>query len=252
MRRSLIFIIFLLFTWLDLAFAAKPVVSVNQKPLLKIDSSAVSPRYFQKDSLAAYSKQQEFQYGEVEAHDSLWTRFWRWFGHWLEGLFNFSKNSHLSGFWSFVWTLLEYLILIAGGAALIFFILKLTGFDIRNILGRKPTSVGIPYDETLENIHEINFDEQIEKAIAALNYRLAVRLLYLKCLKQLSDASLIKWQPEKTNSSYVTELSNSMQGTTFKILTRSFEYIWYGDFVIDAPVFKNIHSQFQEFKDSIK
>jgi hypothetical protein len=106
----------------------------------------------------------------------------------------------------------------------------------------------LPYQETLENIHEINFDDDIESALAQRNFKLAVRLLYLRSLKQLNDAGLIQWQIEKTNSVYVDELSNPNQRQTFSILTRQFEYIWYGNFPIDEQAFRNINTLFQDFK----
>jgi hypothetical protein len=112
-------------------------------------------------------------------------------------------------------------------------------------------TANLPYSESLENIHDINFDGEIEKAVTQHNYRLAVRLLYLRCLKQLSDAELIKWQIDKTNSAYINELSNQEQRKVFKTLTLQFEYVWYGEFAIDAPVFKNINTLFQDFNKDI-
>ncbi len=106
-----------------------------------------------------------------------------------------------------------------------------------NIFRRKSLSANLPYSESLENIHEIDFDAEIEKAVSQHNYRLAVRMLYLKCLKQLSDATLIKWQPEKTNSAYINELNDVVKRTAFKLLTRQFEYVWYGEFAIDGSTF---------------
>jgi hypothetical protein len=136
-------------------------------------------------------------------------------------------------------------------AALVFLALKLAGIDLLHVFRRKSTGASFPYQESLENIHEINFDDELEKAIAQQNYRLGVRLLYLKCLKQLSDADLIKWQIDKTNNAYINELTNPNQRQVFKTLTLQFEYIWYGEFAIDAPVFKNINTLFMDFKKGI-
>ncbi len=141
--------------------------------------------------------------------------------------------------------------MVLGLATIAFFIFKMAGIDMLNIFRRKPRIVNLPYSESIENIHEIDFDTDIEKAVAQHNYRLAVRLLYLKCLKQLNDASLIKWQPEKTNGAYVNELNSPAQRSTFKLLTRQFEYVWYGDFAIDGDIFKHINVLFQKFKNDM-
>ena len=109
----------------------------------------------------------------------------------------------------------------------------------------------VPYTESLENIHEINFDDEIEKAISLRNYRVAVRLLYLKCLKQLSDKNLIQWQLDKTNAAYLYELTDPVQKQTFGLLTRQFEYVWYGNFHIDSEAFGDINLLFQNFKKQL-
>jgi hypothetical protein len=78
-----------------------------------------------------------------------------------------------------------------------------------------------------------------------------VRLLYLRCLKQLSDAKLISWQIDKTNATYLFELDDTGQRQKFGLLTRQFEYIWYGDFPIDPKIFGNIYKSFMDFKNQM-
>jgi Domain of unknown function (DUF4129) len=253
MLRYLYVVIILLAINVKPVMASKPVIVPKQAAVLKVDSSTVNLRNFDKASLSTYSKQNEFQYKEeIETGASLWTRFWRWFWNWFIHLFDFSKKArHSSSFWDGVIILLEYLGLLLGLGALIFFILKLVGIDMFNIFRRKPVIINVPYSESLENIHEIDFDTALESAISQHNYRLAVRLLYLNCLKQLSDATLINWQPDKTNSVYLTELHNTRQYPAFKLLTRQFEYIWYGEFPIDGSVFQNINVTFQKFNKDI-
>jgi len=232
-------------------FAIKLKPAPKQKAVLRTDTSTVTVRYFNKDALNKYSKQPEFKYTDEVTQPSWWERFWHWFWQWLGHLFDFSKIKHARTFFSALGLLVEYLIILGAAAALVFFILKLVGIDTRNIFSRKPLPADLPYSESLENIHEINFDNEIEKAVAQHNYRLAVRMLYLKCLKQLSDATLISWRPEKTNSAYVNELTDNNQRTAFKQLTTQFEYVWYGEFFIDGSVYKDINFMFQKFNKDL-
>jgi hypothetical protein len=111
--------------------------------------------------------------------------------------------------------------------------------------------VAVPYSESLEDIHGINFDAEVEKALAQHNYRLAVRLLYLKCLKQLSDKNLIQWEIDKTNTAYLYELKNNEQRQIFGLLTSRFEYVWYGNFPINKQAFSDIDLLFQNFKKQL-
>jgi hypothetical protein len=261
MLRCLYLFLFILITNCGVCFAVKlvkPVAAkrVTVKPaakpaVLKADSSAIRVRALSKADLKWYSKQAAFNYDEHTDPPSLWERFWRWFWHWFWGLFHVPKFTKAMGFWVIAFVVLKYLLILIGIVALVFLILKIMGIDLFFVFRRKSQVAGLAYTEQVENIHEINFDAEIEKAIASHNYRLAVRLLYLKSLKQLSDASLIAWQPEKTNTAYINELTDVRQRSTFKQLTHQFEYVWYGGFLIDADVFGRINLMFQDFKTAI-
>ncbi|HEY0245357.1 MAG TPA: hypothetical protein VGC01_07320, partial [Mucilaginibacter sp.] len=161
------------------------------KLVSKTDSSKVNVRSFKKSTLDIYRKLPEFKYNDEVETPSWWTRFWRWF--W--GLFNFSKLKPSAGAFRIFLQCVKYLFIALGLAALVFMILKMAGVDMSYMFRRKSTAAGLAYNELLEDIHGVNFDEEIEKAVSQHNYRLAVRLLYLKSLKQLSDAGLINWQP---------------------------------------------------------
>jgi hypothetical protein len=252
MRRCFYLSLFLLFISLNTSFAAhKPSVKAAAKPLTVVnDTSNIAVRHFNGAALDRYRSQPAFQYRETEVSTSIWTRFWRWVRDWLS---NFLRIRPIKGRPSMgiILMIVKYVALSAAVAGIVFAIFKMIGVDLSFLFRRKSKSVPIPYSESLENIHDINFDGAIEEAISKHNYRLAVRLLYLKCLKQLSDASLIKWQPEKTNNSYLNELADADQKAVFGSLTRRFEYVWYGEFPIDGQAFSRINLQFQEFKGKI-
>ncbi len=215
-----------------------PVKPVKQKLVVHNDTALVIQRYFNGAALKNYSAQKEFQYGNGGyAGESLWTRFWKWF--W--SLFDTDDKSILG-------RIEQYVLIALGIAALVFLILKLVGVDALNVVRRKPLSATLPYNESVENIYETDLDAELEKAIAHQNYRFAVRILYLRSLRQLSDAGLIKWDINKTNSIYINELTDAEQRIAFKILTRQFEYVWYGEFIIDMPVFTKISTRFNDFK----
>ncbi len=102
-----------------------------------------------------------------------------------------------------------------------------------------------------ENIFDIRFDSEIDKAIATKDFRLAIRLLYLQLLKELSGKQLIQYKQEKTNSDYVLQLFGSPFYNDFFKLTRNFEYSWYGKFVITEQTFQTIRNDFSLFKKSL-
>lgn len=248
MRRFICLICFVLITaffGVSPSYAGK---GTHKPAVLKTDtSSLVSVRHFDSTALKAYSRQPEFQYKEDKLKLSWWDRFWRWFWNWLNHLFDFGpkKNAQIG---HFVWAVFfKYLFIVLGIAAVVFLVLRLTGVDMLNIFRRKVTSAPIPYSEFFEDINAISFDREIENAVSSANYRLAVRLLYLKCLKQLSDAGLINWEINKTNTAYIHELKDENRRSAFSRLTRQFEYVWYGEFMINEPVYSDINSSFSDF-----
>lgn len=93
------------------------------------------------------------------------------------------------------------------------------------------------YEDTEDTIYGIDFDTAIISAVGHEDYREAVRLVYLKTLKALTDARLIDWQPYKTPSQYVRELSSCPVGSdtatansAFRTLTAHFLRVRYGNY----------------------
>lgn len=219
--------------------------AVKKQPLkIRVDSSKVEIKKFDAKAIDKFKADKDFNYsGKSTGEPTLWEILWNWFWNTLSRWF--SKIP-------FGGSILKYLFLCLAVGLLAYIIFKSLGIDPIRMLRGNPDKIDLAYSESLENIHEINFDAEIDKAISQHNYRLAVRLLYLKCLKQLSDGDLIKWQIDKTNSAYIIELTDPDQKQTFGLLTRQFEYVWYGNFAIDKQAFTNIDHLFQNFKKQLK
>lgn len=207
----------------------------------RTDSTQVRIRHFDQSKLDEYKAEKDFKYdNSISYSPSPWQRFWR--GFWDLFDRNFSGTSG---------DIIKYLLIALGCAAVIFAVIKFSGMNAELIFNKKSASAEVPYSETIENIHEISFSEEIDKAVNTQNYRLAVRLLYLNCLKRLSDSGNINWQLNKTNSAYINELKDNQQRQKFSDLTRKFEYAWYGGFPIDHAIFSSINKAFHEFNRGI-
>lgn len=236
MRLRLILIFFLGITSARAEIAQKPVVQ-KRAVVLKIDSSKIKLRKIDSQAVTVYSKQKDFIYDDVAPETlSWWDKFWNWFWKLIDQIF----GNKVSG------SILKYLIIGLAIAAVVFIVIKIIGLDFR-LLSGKSKALEVPFDESLENIHEIDFEDQISKALEAGNYRLAVRLLYLKTLKNLSDKQLINWLPEKTNQAYVLEIADETKRREFSKLTNQFEYIWYGEFFLDKNTFEGVNDSFHDF-----
>jgi hypothetical protein len=102
-----------------------------------------------------------------------------------------------------------------------------------------------------EDIFNLNYEKEIQKAVAAQNYRLAVRLWYLRILKEMADKNLIQYKHEKTNQDYLNQLYESAYYRDFFRLTRDFEYTWYGKFDLSAEAYTLIQNDFSAFKHQL-
>ena len=58
---------------------------------------------------------------------------------------------------------------------------------------------------------------------------------------------MIAWEIDKTNTQYIYELKDQEQRTAFSSLTRQFEFVWYGEFMIDNQVYLSIAGAFRNF-----
>ncbi|MGB4776560.1 MAG: hypothetical protein WBP45_15385 [Daejeonella sp.] len=229
------------------AVAQPDTVIVKKTITLKTDTSKITIRKFDERAIKEYSRQKDFIYDDVKnppGNESLWDRFWRWLGRLFERWFGRSTGKPWNNPFSFEFV--KYILIGAVTVLVIFIIIKLAGLDLK-IFSKKSKSAEVPFYEALENIHIISFDDEIEKAIQNSNYRLAVRLLYLKTLKHLSDKNIIDWKPEKINQTYIAEIENEDKRQQFSILTRQFEYVWYGEFFIDKENFNQINNSFHQF-----
>lgn len=225
-----------------------PVISkaqhIQPKPIIKtirIDSAQITSSKFDKDSISSYKEQKEFQYDEIgEQQLSWWDKLWRWFWH-LIGSFIQGATSNLVS---------RYIFIGLGIALILFIVIKAIGAE--NIFRKKSKATILPYDVITENIHEIDYEQELQRLVAERKFRLAVRLLYLRALKKLSDAEIIHWQPDKTNYNYLMEINKPELRNDFGKLTLQFDYIWYGDFPIDEVKFEPINRSFNQFNSQIK
>lgn len=147
------------------------------------------------------------------------------------------------------WVDIIFWILVGGGfiALLIWFLTS------SNIFLFRKRSATIPLEsETIEeNIYELDFEKEIHKAVKAGNYRMAVRMLYLQLLRNLSEREIIRYSTDKTNSQYLSQLSGTSYYNEFFTLTRHFDYIWYGEFPLTQDGYVLLEKDFRQFNSRL-
>jgi hypothetical protein len=145
---------------------------------------------------------------------------------------------------------LFWILLVGGFVALLVWFLATSNISL---FRRKIKATGEEDLEEIEteNIFELNFEKEIQKAIDAANHRLAVRLMYLRTLRDLSLCKLINYTHEKTNTDYLLQLAASPYYKNFFRLTRNFDYTWYGHFPLTQESFLLIQNDFNSFKQQL-
>lgn len=122
-----------------------------------------------------------------------------------------------------------------------------------NIISGRRSSKGSrrPEDISEENIFEINYQQEIDMAMSAGDYRLATRLLFLRLLKNLSQKKIIQYKQERTNFDYLSQLYTTAYYKDFFRLTRNYEYAWYGKFDVSRESFAIIKNEFENFEATL-
>jgi hypothetical protein len=100
-------------------------------------------------------------------------------------------------------------------------------------------------DANWEDVSKFDkWEDAINKAIAAGDYRLATRIMYLQIIQKMDVANIIEYKKETTNSAYASALYGTSYFEPFIKSTRVFDYVWYGKRDVDEHIFKEIKNEF--------
>lgn len=130
---------------------------------------------------------------------------------------------------------------------LIFLVANLLGFGPGGKRVRMKKEHQFSFESLEEQLHESDLDRFLRLALDQQDFRVALRIYYLKVMKNLSELGWIAWKKEKTNYDYVREMRQQMSYDQFRSLTSAFEIIWYGEMDIHQTEYDQLHPMFQEY-----
>lgn len=87
-------------------------------------------------------------------------------------------------------------------------------------------------------------DKLLKEALQLQNYKLAIRIYYLKVLKELQQLGKINWKKYKTNRHYLNEMLQDSNYSIFKDVTVQFEKNWFGPEETTKDMFAEIEPHF--------
>lgn len=214
------------------------------------DDSLIEKQTISENDLQNYKSDKDFNYLEAEHEDNFFDKAVRWLRNALrkfwEAIFGVGTAK---GFIYFMFRVFPYLVLGFLIFMLVRFFLKVNS----NKLILKDREKGqINYSEEEQIIKNKNISALITEAVKQKNYRLAIRYYYLLALKNLTETDNIEWKPQKTNEDYIKELNTSNFKFDFENITKIYDYVWYGEFNIDALKFESLKLPFESLNNTIK
>jgi hypothetical protein len=114
------------------------------------------------------------------------------------------------------------------GVVIVFYWLYKSGFSGSPIRRNRKISDGSLISETEKSDEDIG--NEIEQALQAGNYPLAIRWVFIKTIKLMALEGQIELRQDKTNQDYYYEIKNNTVQSLFMQLSRLFEYTNYGQF----------------------
>lgn len=217
------------------------------------DDSTIDFKEISEIDLETYKNDDAFNYVEVEPEENFLARAFNRFLSWLSNIIREIVEAifgvgEAQGLLYFIFYILPYLILAILIFLLIRFFLKVNS---RTLITGQKEKAGFQFTEDEQIIKNEDINALINNAIQQKNYRLAIRYYYLQSLKHLTEKQVIIWQQEKTNEDYITEIESDSIKSSFKNITRIYDYVWYGEFNIDQLRFESLKIPFESLNKSI-
>ncbi len=223
-------------------------ISENREVVYDLDSQK-EVQQFDQDKIQEYRSQDAFNYTEYQEVDNWWTRFKKWVGQLLQRFFRWLSGGEITGFWAGVLQILPYVVVIGVLFLLGWLFLKVNPKDML-FEKQEPPQIELTEDEDI--IQNQDIQQLINQALQSNNYRLAIRYYYLFVLKKLSDLELINWESQKTNTDYIKELGDAKLKDQFRIITRLYDYIWYGSFEVNEKSYQQAEKEFLSISNRIQ
>ncbi len=214
---------------------------------LVTDNSPIEKRYFEE--LTDKYSGNDYIYERTVEQSGWWTRFKQWLSDLFQKLFNLSGDGQASSFTEVALKIFYVVVFLL----VVYFIFRaIINKEGTWVFGKSSEKNIVPVTDIENNIHVADFKSLIEIAESEKNYRLAVRYYYLWLLRSLTNAQLIDYDVEKTDSDYLYELQSKTNRDQFSYTSYLYNYIWYGEFDVNTQQFDKAKHAFTTFINNVK
>ena len=203
------------------------------------DSSHVVVRLPDSHFIDSYRSQKEFNYTLRPIESNFLSRFWIYL------------NQHFGGWGDFLAAIPLIFKILFGGLTIFLLVIAITTTRIYKLFYSDQEIVS-PKVSLINRDHQpIDFDETIRESVSQMQYRLAIRIFYLKIINLLRIKDYIHFSMGKTNVDYLLDLTNVELKSGFHSITTIYNHVWYGDIEISLEQYQRFESDFQSFYTTI-
>lgn len=214
---------------------------------LVTDNSPIEKRHFEE--LTDKYSGNDYIYERTVEQSGWWTRFKQWLSDLFQKLFNLSGDGQASSFTEVALKIFYVVVFLL----VVYFIFRaIINKEGTWVFGKSSEKNIVPVTDIENNIHVADFKSLIEIAESENNYRLAIRYYYLWLLRSLTNAQLIDYDVEKTDSDYLYELQSKTNRDQFSYTSYLYNYIWYGEFDVNTQQFDKAKHAFTTFINNVK
>jgi len=146
----------------------------------------------------------------------------------------------------------RYFVLIALAGLLLWVIIRVVSENNLHVFYRRKVRKTGSDGGSGEAPVEEDLEERLQHYLAMGDHRQAVRYLYLRSLRGLSDRGLIRPTLQATNHDYLQQLGGTAQESPFRFLTTAYEKVWYGEFAVGETQFQRLYQHFVDFDKTVK
>jgi len=204
-----------------------------------VDSSHVAVRQPDSKFVDSYRSQKEFAYTQPPFEINFLKRLWKYLQKRFRSWAKFSAAIPL------IFKILMW------GFVIFFLFIVITKTRLYKLFYSDKEIETPDFEFSSIEDHSFDFDESIRLQVAQQQYRLAIRLLYLKVINMLRIKEYIHLSKEKTNVDYLQELSSDDLKSGFYAITSIYNHVWYGDVEIAEDKFLKFEKSFQSFYTAI-
>ncbi len=146
----------------------------------------------------------------------------------------------------------EYALLTLLAGLLIYAVIRIAMENKVTMFSRRKKKGGGQGDAEVELPNEEDIEERLRHFLQTGEKKHATRYLYLKTLFLLDQRQIIRLHAESTNQEYLRQLHVNPAEPAFQFLTRAYEMVWYGDFVLSDSSFQRLHEYFTDFYKTLQ